>query len=57
MPIFRVTKKLATALKVKLPKEPVASVNHEHEWFADIFASSPGPGPSGNHRAWPRNRS
>lgn len=37
VPIFRVTKKLVTALKVRLPKESVASENLEHEWFADLF--------------------
>jgi hypothetical protein len=37
MPVFRVTKKLATALKLKLP---ISSIEHEapeHEWFADLF--------------------
>jgi len=37
MPTFRVTKKLATALKVKLSKDRPADVNLEHEWFADLF--------------------
>jgi hypothetical protein len=37
MPLFRATKKLATALHVRLPKEPVAQENLEHEWFADLF--------------------
>ncbi|MDD9943220.1 MAG: hypothetical protein OXU20_19425 [Myxococcales bacterium] len=37
MPLFRVTKKLSTALKVKLPKQPVEQHNPEHEWFADLF--------------------
>ena len=37
MPLFRVTKKLATALHVKLPTSPVESSNPEHEWFADLF--------------------
>jgi hypothetical protein len=37
VPVFRITKKLATALKVRLPKEPVAAENAEHEWFADLF--------------------
>jgi hypothetical protein len=37
VPVFRVTKKLATALKVKLPTSPVEHENAEHEWFADLF--------------------
>lgn len=37
MPLFRITRKLATALRVKLPKEPVASLNPEYDWFADLF--------------------
>jgi hypothetical protein len=37
MPLFRITKKLATALKVKLPKVPVEHQKPEHEWFADLF--------------------
>lgn len=37
MPIFRVTKKLATALKMKLPTSSVEHENAEHEWFADLF--------------------
>lgn len=37
MPQFRVTKKLATAVKAKLPKQPVEHGNAEHEWFADLF--------------------
>ena len=37
MPLFRVTKKLATVLKVKLPRAPVEQADIEHEWFADLF--------------------
>ena len=37
MPLFRVTKKLATALKVKSPTASVEHENAEHEWFADLF--------------------
>jgi hypothetical protein len=37
VPLFRVTKKLAIALKVKLPKETVEPASPEHEWFADLF--------------------
>jgi len=37
VPLFRITKKLSTALKVKLPKVPVETFNPEHEWFADLF--------------------
>ena len=37
MPLFRITKKLADALKLKLPKEPVETLNPEHQWFADLF--------------------
>lgn len=37
MPLFRITKKLATALHVRLPSSPVESENPEHEWFADLF--------------------
>ncbi len=37
MPLFRVTKKLATALHVKLPASPAEPRNPEHEWFADLF--------------------
>jgi hypothetical protein len=37
MPLFRVTKKLSTALNVRLPKDPPAPENTEHEWFADLF--------------------
>lgn len=37
MPAFRITKKLAAALHVKLPKEPAASETPEHDWFADLF--------------------
>jgi hypothetical protein len=37
MPLFRVTKKLATALKRKLPKAALEPAPEEHEWFADLF--------------------
>jgi hypothetical protein len=37
VPLFRVTKKLATALKATLPKQPVEHGNAEQEWFADLF--------------------
>lgn len=37
MPLFRITKKLATALHTKLRTEPVESPNPEHEWFGDLF--------------------
>ena len=37
MPLFRVTKKLATTLKVKLPKVPVEHDDPQQEWFADLF--------------------
>lgn len=37
MPLFRVTKKLATALHVRLPKKPIEVENPDHEWFADLF--------------------
>lgn len=37
MPVFRVTRKLATALKGRPLKEPAALENPEHEWFADLF--------------------
>lgn len=37
MPLFRITKKLATVLKMKLPTSPVEHANAEHEWFADLF--------------------
>jgi hypothetical protein len=37
VPLFRVTKKLATALHVRIPKEPVEHPQPEHEWFADLF--------------------
>lgn len=36
MPVFRVTKKLATALRVKLATSPVEHANVEHEWLADL---------------------
>lgn len=37
MPLFRITKKLAATLRVKLPTSPVQHGNSEHEWFADRF--------------------
>jgi hypothetical protein len=37
MPLFRVTKKLATALKVKPPTSFAGPESVEHEWFADLF--------------------
>jgi hypothetical protein len=37
VPHFRVTKKLATALQVRLVKEPIATARFDHEWFADLF--------------------
>lgn len=37
MPLFRVTKKLAAGLKIRLPVGAVARENAEHEWFADLF--------------------
>lgn len=37
MPLFRVTKKLAQALHLRLPTSPVEAINPEHEWFADLF--------------------
>jgi hypothetical protein len=37
VPVFRVTKKLASALKVKLPTSSIEHENAEHEWFADLF--------------------
>jgi hypothetical protein len=37
VPLFRLTKKLASALNVKLPKQPIEHQVAEHEWFADLF--------------------
>lgn len=37
MPQFRITRKLAKALKVPLPKAPVEHHDPEQEWFADLF--------------------
>lgn len=37
MPLFRVTKRLADGLKMRLPAGPSAQENAEHEWFADLF--------------------
>jgi hypothetical protein len=37
VPLFRVTKKLAAALKLKLRKAAVDQPPEEHEWFADLF--------------------
>ena len=37
MPLFRITKKLADSLRIKLPTTPVEVQNPEHEWFADLF--------------------
>jgi hypothetical protein len=37
MPLFRATRKLATALRLRLPKDPAEHPNPEHEWFADLF--------------------
>ena len=37
MPLFRITKKLATAIETTLPKRPVEHESVEHEWFADLF--------------------
>lgn len=37
MPVFRVTKKLATALKLKLPAASTEHENAGHEWFSDLF--------------------
>jgi uncharacterized protein DUF6933 len=37
VPAFRITKKLAAALHVKLPKDPAAIETPEHDWFADLF--------------------
>ncbi len=37
MPVFRVTQKLAIALKLKLPKAVAEPASEEHEWFADLF--------------------
>ncbi|MEY4582746.1 MAG: hypothetical protein RL701_7449 [Pseudomonadota bacterium] len=35
--MFRITKKLATALKIKLPASPAGASAPAHEWFADLF--------------------
>lgn len=37
MPLFRITKKLAAVVKVKLPLSPVEEENAEHTWYADLF--------------------
>jgi hypothetical protein len=37
MPLFRITKKLATVLKVTVSPSPVENENAEHTWFADLF--------------------
>lgn len=37
MPLFRITKKLAAVLQMKLPATSLEHDNAEHEWFADFF--------------------
>lgn len=37
MPLFRTTKKLSKALRLKLSNSFVEPVTLEHEWFADLF--------------------
>ena len=37
MALFRITKKLADALRIKLPTRPVEVQDPEHEWFVDLF--------------------
>jgi hypothetical protein len=37
MPLFRITKKLATALRIKQVALSVESTRPEYEWFADLF--------------------
>lgn len=37
MPLFRVTKKLAVALELKLSKADAEPPVEDHEWFADLF--------------------
>lgn len=37
MPLFRITKKLAAVVKVKLSPSPVEQANAEHTWYADVF--------------------